>query len=174
MVRHVASPNIIFIHSVVNRLTSVVVYKYKKEKTDDQRGCPSTIETKENNVAITEHTLTYLGGYGTEEQQQAFQDASNRLEAVYREQHPDDLEDMQSILEAQYLGAADYALGDVSLESMAEMRKEAERDRMIATDTLRGACVVAFEQGMSKSEIARRSGVSRPTLDAWFGFSDPS
>lgn len=118
---------------------------------------------------ITDETIAYLGGFGTEVQQQLFQDASTQIEAVYTAKYPDDLEDMASMIADQLSGAAQYALGDASLESLADTRDHAYRAYLTAQDELRGACVAAIEQGIPKSRVAEVAGVTRRTLDRWTG-----
>lgn len=71
----------------------------------------------------------------------------------------------------QLSGAAQYALGDASLESLAMVRDRAYRAYLTAQDELRGACVAAIEQGISKMRVADDANVTRQTLDRWLGDS---
>lgn len=118
---------------------------------------------------ITDSTLAYLDGNGTQSQQQLFQDATTRIGAVYAAKYPDDLEDMPGMIADQLSGAAQYALGDATLRNLADARDHAHRAYLTAQDELRGACVAAVEQGLPKSRVATDAGVTRQTLDRWLG-----
>ena len=116
---------------------------------------------------ITDDTTSYLGGYGTEDQQQAFQDGADQIKAAYQHAYPDDPEDMDDMIADQLSGAAQYALGDATLTDLAQVRDQAQRTFLTAQDELRGAAVTAVGEGRGKSEVAREAGISRVTLDKW-------
>lgn len=127
---------------------------------------------------ITRATIAYLGGHGTEddpelyeeaygtrEQQQLFQNAAERIDELIRQAYPDaDRQEMSVLSEDQYVGAAQYALGDATLE---ELGREVARTQLAyerALDTLQGAIVAASVEGLPETTIAARAGVSRSTV----------
>lgn len=113
---------------------------------------------------ITEDTTAYLGGYGTEDQQQLFQDAADRLKELYLAQHPDGLEDLPDMIASELSGAAQYALGDSTLTSLGAEVKRLERAYLEALDVMGGAMVAASVQGLNEMQIVRMSGLSRATV----------
>lgn len=113
---------------------------------------------------ITDETRTYLGGQGTRDQQQLFQDTTARLEDIYREQWPDDGADLAGMTTAAREGAAQYALGDATLHDLGVAVRRAQQAYADALDTLQGAMVAAHIQGLSERAIADQAGVARETV----------
>lgn len=66
-------------------------------------------------------------------------------------------------------GATMLLEGDATLDTLAAEYKVAKSRERDAMDRLRGAILVAAEQGMSESEIARRAGVTRMTVRSILG-----
>lgn len=113
---------------------------------------------------ITDETRTYLGGHGARDQQQLFQDAAQRISDMYREQYPDGGEDEAGMTGDAVSGAAQYALGDATLDSLGGEVRRAQQAYAQALDTLQGAMVAAHIQGLSERAIADQAGVARETV----------
>ena len=109
----------------------------------------------------TIETETYLDSHGTEDQQDLFEATVDRIKAVYEARYPDSPEDMDGMIGDQLSGAAQFALGDVTLAEAAEAMQEARRAYMAASDHLAGAMCAAREQGMTVSQVADAAGVTR-------------
>ena len=109
----------------------------------------------------TIETETYLDSQGTEDQQDLFEATVDRIKAVYEARYPDSPEDMDGMIGDQLSGAAQFALGDVTLAEAGEALQKARRAYMEASDQLAGAMCVARSQGMSVSEIAAAANIRR-------------
>lgn len=68
--------------------------------------------------------------------------------------------------EAEWVRLAGGSDGD-ALDAAVRDAERAEQVHADAMDALKSAVRTAREAGMTKVEIARRAGVTRPTLDAW-------
>ena len=110
---------------------------------------------------ITPDTIAYLAGEGTPDQQAAFQDGADLINEVYATRYPDSPEDLEAMAADQYVGAAMYALGDLTLKAAGDALQQARRAYMEASDQLAGAMCVARRQGMTISEIAAAADVRR-------------
>lgn len=111
----------------------------------------------------------YLGGYDTEDQRAVFEEAAALIAAEYERRFPDSPDDRDSMTADAYSAAAMIALGDTTL---AEVRRDYERAQsayLVEKDRRRGAALAAYASGVSKSQIARDLGVTRPALDKWIG-----
>ena len=113
---------------------------------------------------ITDETRAYLADQGTPDQQQLFQDAADRIHALYTQAYPDSPEDMPSMTADQLSGAAQYALGDATLTSLGREVSALYTQYLRALDTLQGAMVAAEQDGMPLTRIAEKSGLSRTSV----------
>lgn len=77
------------------------------------------------------------------------------------ERYPDDEEAAQNAASAALM----LALGDEALESLSETWITARRAERAAMEALTGAIHWESQRGAGPSELARRSGVTRPTID---------
>ena len=115
-------------------------------------------------MSITDDTSAYLDGHGSEDQQQLFQQAAERIRDIYRADNPDGAEDAADMTREQMVGAAMLALGDTDLRTLGAEAARAQRAAMDALDRLAGAMVAADIRGLTITEIATQAGVTRPTV----------
>lgn len=120
--------------------------------------------------ATAQDVRSWLGpADATGEQVDQIRTAWDALDALHAEWDPDDPDREESST-----GAAMMVLGDATLESLGQETRDTQarlderrgsRLAVLAAQArLQGAMVVADQQGMSPTEIARRSGVARSTV----------
>jgi hypothetical protein len=63
--------------------------------------------------------------------------------------------------------SAEMAVTDEQLRSAAERRRTLAEQKTAATAELKALCLQAIAEGKAKYAVARATGVSRTTLDAW-------
>lgn len=61
------------------------------------------------------------------------------------------------------------AVGDETISGLGEALARARMVEALATDRVKGAVRVKYEQGMSEYELAEQAQVSRSTIRAWLG-----
>lgn len=109
-------------------------------------------------------TETYLGGYGTEAQQDLFEAAASRIHDVYAARFPDAPEDGAGMTADELSGAAQYAFGDLTLADAGQAVRDAGLAYENALDVLGGAMCAAREDRYTVSQVAAEAGVTRASV----------
>lgn len=115
-------------------------------------------------MTITPETEAYLAGAGTPIQQALFQRASDEIQAAYTRENPDEPEDMAGMIADELVGASMYVLGDTDLKTLAEQALQAKIAASAAMEQLGGAMIAADLQGLSISEIAEQTSLTRRSV----------